>query len=180
MGELLLVLGGVRSGKSRHAERLASAHPPVIYLATAWAGDAEMARRIALHQERRARYAPAWQTIEEPWDAVGILASESASGAGSLLVECLTLWLTNLMLGLPDRAGLDDGAILHQVTGLADAARAGDRRVIVVSNEAGCGLVPPNALARRFGDLLGEANQRLATAATEVHVCWAGIPLRIK
>jgi adenosylcobinamide kinase/adenosylcobinamide-phosphate guanylyltransferase len=183
MGRLTLVLGGARSGKSRWAERLAAAHKAVTYLATAQPGDAEMAVRIARHRARRIAAAPAWRTVEEPWDVAAALAAVlpgPGDGEPCVLVECLTLWLTNLLLGLPGRAALDDGAVAGRVQGLIDAARAGSARVIVVSNEVGCGIVPESALARRFGDLLGEANQLLAAAGDEVHACVAGIPLRLK
>jgi adenosylcobinamide kinase/adenosylcobinamide-phosphate guanylyltransferase len=182
MAVLVLVVGGVRSGKSRCAERLASAHPPVTYLATAQPGDAEMARRIARHRERRAREAPAWRTVEEPWDVPAALAAAlgAVEPGPCVLVECLTLWLTNLLVGLPGRPALDDAAVAGRVDALLGAARAGAGRVIVVSNEVGCGIMPANALARRFGDLLGEANQRLAAEAAEVHACLAGLPLRLK
>jgi adenosylcobinamide kinase/adenosylcobinamide-phosphate guanylyltransferase len=174
MGSLTLVLGGVRSGKSRLAEQLAAAAAPVTYLATAQAGDAEMAQRIARHRERRARLAGDWRTVEEPWD-VPAAARESAA-TSTVLVECLTLWLTNRVLGLPGRPGQPDEAVLAAVDELA----AVPGRLIVVSTETGWGTVPANALARRFGDLLGEANQRLAAAATAVHLCVAGLPLRLK
>jgi adenosylcobinamide kinase/adenosylcobinamide-phosphate guanylyltransferase len=179
MGRLTLVVGGARSGKSRHAEQLAAAHPAVIYLATAHAGDPEMAQRIARHRRRRAEQAPGWRTVEEPWDVAATVAAHDAAD-GCVLLECLTLWVTNLMLGLPGRQALADAEIDRQVERLIDVARAGAGRLIVVSNEVGCGIVPENALARRFGDVLGEANQRLAAVATEVVGCVAGIPVRIK
>ena len=97
-----------------------------------------------------------------------------------MLLDCLTLWISNVMLGSPARPGLSDAEILAEVDALAEAAGTVPSRVIVVSSEVGCGIIPMNALARRFGDLLGEANQRLAAAAGEVHLCLAGIPLRIK
>ncbi len=174
MAELVLVLGGVRSGKSRLAESLAAAQPPVTYLATATPGDAEMTERIVRHRQRR----PAnWQTVEEPWDPAPIIAQH---GSGSLLVECLSLWLTNLLVGMAGRPELDDPAIRQMVAALGQAARSAAGRVIVVSNETGCGIMPVNALARRFGDLLGETNQQIAALADEVYWCVAGIPLRIK
>jgi adenosylcobinamide kinase/adenosylcobinamide-phosphate guanylyltransferase len=184
MAHLTLVVGGVRSGKSRFAEQLAAAHPPVTYLATAQAllpgtdADAELTGRIARHRQRRAAFTPPWQTVEEPWDVAGAVAAHAAAGA--VLVECLSLWVTNLLLGGPQCPALTDAAILERVDALAEAARRSSGRVIVVSSEVGCGLLPANALARRFGDLLGDANQRLAAAAAEVYGCMAGIPLRLK
>jgi adenosylcobinamide kinase/adenosylcobinamide-phosphate guanylyltransferase len=174
----------VRSGKSRFAEQLAAAHPPVTYLATARTAlegkeaDAEMAERIARHQERRAAFAIPWRTVEEPWDIPGVLAAQGE--AGCVLVECLTLWLTNLLLGGPGQAALDDAGLRARVDALVTAAERTPARVLVVSNEVGCGIMPVSALARRFGDVLGEANQRLAAASTEVYGCMAGIPLRLK
>jgi adenosylcobinamide kinase / adenosylcobinamide-phosphate guanylyltransferase len=174
VGELVLVLGGVRSGKSRFAESLAAAGPPVTYLATAMAGDTEMANRIAQHRQRR----PAsWQTIEEPWDGTSAIARHVG---GTLLLECVGLWLTNLLVGMPGHAAMDDPGVRALVDALGQATRTASGRVIVVSNETGCGIMPINALARRFGDLLGEANQQLAALADEVYWCVAGIPLRIK
>jgi adenosylcobinamide kinase/adenosylcobinamide-phosphate guanylyltransferase len=175
MAQLTLILGGVRSGKSRFAEELAARHLPVIYLATAQAGDEEMAERIARHRHRRP---PQWRTIEEPWDVAGVVAAQATTGC--VLIECLTFWLTNQLLGLPGRPAREAATILAEVDALAVAAQQARGRVVVVSNEVGCGVVPANDLGRRFGDLLGEANQCLAAAATEVHVCVAGIPLRIK
>jgi adenosylcobinamide kinase/adenosylcobinamide-phosphate guanylyltransferase len=178
MAQLTLVLGGMRSGKSRFAEDLARATPPVVYLATAVPGDEEMSRRVALHQERRAKYRPAWRCVEEPWNVARAVHSHGKNGC--LLLECVTLWITNLLLGLSGRAGLSDADILVEVDGLVKVAATVPCRVVIVSSEVGCGIVPVPALARRFGNLLGEANQRLAAAAVEVHVCLAGIPLRIK
>ncbi|OAI50686.1 hypothetical protein AYO44_17555 [Planctomycetaceae bacterium SCGC AG-212-F19] len=174
MADLVLVIGGVRSGKSRFAESLAGSAPPVTYLATATAGDAEMARRITEHRQRRSS---GWQTIEEPWDVPGVVARHTG---GCLLLECLTLWLTNLLVGLPGRAPQDDAEIRNAVAALTDAIGQAGGRVVTVSNETGCGIMPANAMARRFGDLLGEANQRAAAMANEVYWCVAGIPVRIK
>jgi adenosylcobinamide kinase/adenosylcobinamide-phosphate guanylyltransferase len=171
VAELVLVLGGVRSGKSRLAESLAAVCPPVTYLATATAGDEEMARRIAAHRQRR----PVdWQTIEEPWNVPEVVARHQGGG---LLLECLTLWLTNLLVGQPPR---DDASIRAAFGELSDAVRRAAGRVVIVSNEVGCGIIPANELARRFGDLLGEANQQLAGMANAVYWCVAGIAVRIK
>jgi adenosylcobinamide kinase/adenosylcobinamide-phosphate guanylyltransferase len=182
MGYLTLVVCGARSGKSRFAEQLAGASPPVTYLATAVAADAqadpEMAERIERHRQRRAERVPSWQTVEE---GHAVAAAVRAHGSvGCVLVECLTLWLTNLILGSPDRPAETDTEVLRAVGELARAGREVPARVIVVSNEVGCGIIPLNALARRFADLLGEANQILAAEAEEVHTCVAGIPLRLK
>jgi adenosylcobinamide kinase/adenosylcobinamide-phosphate guanylyltransferase len=181
MAHLTLIVGGVRSGKSRLAEELAAACPPVTYVATALAGDPEMADRIARHQQRRS---PDWRTVEEPWNVVTAVARHL--GDGCVVLECLTLWLTNLMVGLPQHPAREDADILAEVDALiCTAGRAGsvsDRsgRLIVVSNEVGCGIMPANELGRRFADVLGEANQRLASAAEEVFACWAGIPHKLK
>ena len=175
MARLTLMVGGVRSGKSRLAEEQAANNPPVIYLATALAGDAEMVERIARHRRRRS---PDWQTVEEPWDVVAAVTQHL--NGGCLVLECLTLWLTNLMVGLPQHPGLDDTDILMEVDALIGAAQAGAGRLIVISNEVGCGIMPANDLGRRFADVLGEANQRLASAADEVFACWAGIAHKLK
>ncbi len=174
MATLTLVLGGVRSGKSRWAEQLAAATPPVTYLATATAGDADMVRRIAEHRQRRPL---AWRTVEEPCEVAPIVAAQKG---GCLLLECLSLWLTNLLLGLPGTAALDDAGIRAKVEELIAAVESAAGQVVLVSSEVGCGLLPMDALARRFGDLLGESNQRLAAAAAEVYWCVAGIPVQIK
>lgn len=175
MAQLTLVLGGMRSGKSRLAEELAAARPPVVYLATAQAGDAEMAARIAAHRERRAAREPPWHTLEEPRAIARILAAPG--GAGCILVECVPLWLTNLLLGEPPRSDED---IRQAVAEVIDVVRSSAVRVVLVSSEVGCGIVPVNSLARRFGDLLGETNQHLAAAADEVWWCVAGLSQRLK
>jgi adenosylcobinamide kinase/adenosylcobinamide-phosphate guanylyltransferase len=165
---ITLVLGGARSGKSRYAESLIAALPPPwIYVATAQACDAEMAQRIAQH---RARRAAAWRTLEAPDDLVSAIGAPPASAP--LLVDCLTLWLSNRMLA---DAGIDAeiGAVEAAL-----AARMGP--VVLVSNEVGCGIVPENALARRFRDLQGALNQRLAARADCVVLLVAGTALVVK
>jgi adenosylcobinamide kinase/adenosylcobinamide-phosphate guanylyltransferase len=174
MARLTLVVGGVRSGKSRHAEQLAAAVPPVTYLATAQAGDAEMSRRIAAHRQRRPS---SWFTIEEPWDIAEVVSRHCE---GSLLIECLSLWLTNRLVGLADRTAQNDAGVRAAVDNLVMGIGTAAGSIIVVSNEVGSGIMPLNELARRFADLLGEANQQLAAAAHEVFWCVAGIPVRIK
>ena len=165
---ITLVLGGARSGKSRYAEGLIAAHPrPWIYVATAQRCDAEMTERIAKH---RARRASAWQTLEAPEDLASALDAPPASAP--LLVDCLTLWLSNRMLADADMDCEIDAVVA------ALAHRAGP--LVLVSNEVGSGIVPDNALARRFRDLQGELNQRLAARADCVVLLVAGSPLVVK
>jgi adenosylcobinamide kinase/adenosylcobinamide-phosphate guanylyltransferase len=162
----VLVLGGARSGKSRQAEALAHrASRPVTYVATAEAWDAEMARRIAAHRERR----PAdWRTVDAPLE---LAAAVEAAAPGIVLVDCLTLWLSNVM-----HAGRDVGAATDAF--LAAAARR--EAVVAVSNEVGEGIVPGTALGRAFRDEQGVLNQRVAAAATAVVKMVAGLPLVVK
>jgi adenosylcobinamide kinase/adenosylcobinamide-phosphate guanylyltransferase len=165
---LTLVLGGARSGKSRHAETLlAAAPPPWIYVATAEAGDAEMAARIAEHRRRRDKR---WQTVEAPRELAAALMALPADA--SLLIDCLTLWLSNLLL-----AGSD---VVAEVERLEAALLARRGIVVAVANEVGLGIVPDNALARRFRDAAGQLNQRLAGHAGRVALLVAGIPLEVK
>jgi adenosylcobinamide kinase/adenosylcobinamide-phosphate guanylyltransferase len=164
---LTLVLGGARSGKSRHAEGLVTAAAaPWVYVATAQAGDAEMAARIADH---RARRGAGWHTIEAPHDPAAAIA---AAPAGGLLVDCLTLWLTNRMLA--------DADIEAETAGLESTLASRRGPVVLVSNEVGAGIVPDNALARRFVDLQGRLNQRIAARADRVVLVVAGLPLIVK
>jgi adenosylcobinamide kinase / adenosylcobinamide-phosphate guanylyltransferase len=166
---LTLVLGGARSGKSRHAESVitASAPPPWVYVATAEALDAEMTERIAHH---RARRGAGWQTIEAPHDLTSAIAAAPPDAA--LLVDCLTLWLTNRMLAEADTEA--ETAAIEKVL----ARRHGP--TVLVSNEVGSGVVPDNALARRFADLQGRLNQRIAARADRVVLVVAGLPLTLK
>jgi adenosylcobinamide kinase / adenosylcobinamide-phosphate guanylyltransferase len=166
-GRSILVLGGARSGKSRFAEGLAAGIAgEKTYIATARPGDEEMAARIAAHRHRRG---PEWSTLEAPVDVVEAL--EGASGA-FVLIDCLTLWISNLLL-----AGIE---VAPRIERLAGALPAWPGTVVVVSNEVGLGIVPDNALARRFRDDAGLANQRLAQACDEVVFVAAGLPLTLK
>lgn len=159
-----LILGGARSGKSARALALATGAPRT-FVATAEALDDEMAERIARH---RAERGPGWRTVEAPLDLAPAVAGHRE---GSLVVDCLTLWLSNLM-----HAGRDPAA---EATALIDAlANAG--RTILVSNEVGLSIAPENALARRFRDEHGRLNQRLAAAADHVELVAAGLPLVLK
>ncbi|BDV44412.1 adenosylcobinamide kinase/adenosylcobinamide phosphate guanyltransferase [Geotalea uraniireducens] len=172
MAKVIFISGGARSGKSRLAERLAAEFgAPRGYLATGGAGDAEMAERIERH---RARRGSEWQTVEEPL-ALAAALREHDGRFRVLLVDCVTLWLTNLLLGSDDGAGA-----LAEVKELAALLPQLTTPVILVSNEVGMGIVPDNQLARRFRDLAGEANELLAAAADEVYVTFSGLPLRLK
>jgi len=165
---LTLVLGGARSGKSRYAETvITSLPPPWTYVATAQALDEEMATRIAAHRSRRNA---GWKTIEAPHDIVGAVSAAPVDAA--ILIDCLTLWLSNRML-----AGADVDA---EVDHLEHALVRHTGTIVLVSNEVGSGIVPDNALARRFGDLQGRFNQRLAARANRVVLLVAGLPIFLK
>lgn len=166
---LTLVLGGARSGKSRHAEGLvlASALEPC-YLATGRAGDTEMATRIEAH---RARRGDRWRLVEEPLELVSALLSTAAAGR-AVLVDCLTLWMTNLLLA--------DRAIETEIERLLAALPTLEGPVVLVSSEVGLGIVPINALTRAFVDATGALHQRLAAVADRVDLVAAGLPLRLK
>lgn len=168
--EIILITGGARSGKSRYAEARAAAFGSRrIYLATAEAGDDEMAQRIAAHQKRRG---DAWTTIEEPVRLVESLL-DWRGRTDCALVDCVTLWLSNLLLrGEPN--------IEEKIEALAQTLPRLDLSVVLVTNEVGAGIVPDNPLARRFRDLAGWTNQRLAAVAHEVVLMVAGIPMIVK
>ena len=167
MSRVTLVLGGARSGKSRFAEGLATGHRGrKTYIATAEAFDDEMRERIAHHRLRRGE---GWETREAPLDLVVTLQS---CETGFVLIDCLTLWISNLM-----HANRDVG---REVASLCAALKKSKARVALVSNEVGLGIVPENALARRFRDEQGLANQRLAEVADEVFFAAAGLPLTLK
>jgi adenosylcobinamide kinase/adenosylcobinamide-phosphate guanylyltransferase len=168
----LLVLGGARSGKSRYAVAQAQeVGGSVAFLATGRALDVDMAARIARHQAER----PAgWTTLEEPRDIVAA-ARRAAASHDVLVIDCITVWVANLM-----ERGDDDTAVLAVADDLAKLMRERLASLVVVSNEVGAGVHPPTALGRRFGDLLGFVNQRLAAAADRVTLMVAGIPLTVK
>jgi adenosylcobinamide kinase/adenosylcobinamide-phosphate guanylyltransferase len=178
MGETVLVLGGARSGKTRLAERLAAEAAPVTYIATATVdpADPEMVARVARHRAGR----PAdWTTMEVPRDLEGELPQIAAKG-GSVVIDCLTLWITNLMLGLGGGPALADDDVLDALARAIRAASGGPARIVWVSNEVGSGVIPATALSRRFADLQGWSNQRLAEACDAVHLCVAGLSIRLK
>ncbi|MGA2403954.1 MAG: bifunctional adenosylcobinamide kinase/adenosylcobinamide-phosphate guanylyltransferase [Syntrophobacteraceae bacterium] len=166
----LLVLGGARSGKSAWAESVVNRlPPPYLYVATAQVFDDEMKQRIQLHRERRKDL---WQTIESPIYLQAVL--KDLNGLRKpVLVDCITLWLNNLLCSAPTEAET-------AVDGLCDTIQAVDYPLVIVSNEVGGGIVPDNALARKFRDLSGSANQRLARVCASVFLVTAGLPLRLK
>ena len=164
----ILILGGARSGKSAYAESLMPAHGDKLYIATAHAGDAEMAARIEAHQLRRGTD---WKTLEAPYDLAATIRAHAAADT-HMLVDCVTLWLSNLVL-----AGHE---VENAVDELLDTIEKVEGTLALVSNEVGMGIVPDNALARRFRDAAGRANQRLAAAADEVVFITAGLPLVLK
>jgi adenosylcobinamide kinase / adenosylcobinamide-phosphate guanylyltransferase len=169
---IVLVLGGARSGKSAYAEARVLAFRQsrmrALYLATAEPGDAEMSARIAAH---RARRGSAWTTREEPLDLAGAIQAHARHGA-PILVDCLTLWLSNLM-----HARID---IAAETEKLCTALARAKGPVVLVSNEVGLGIVPDNKLARRFRDEAGRLHQRVAQTARDVVFVAAGLPLALK
>lgn len=165
----ILVLGGARSGKSRHAQALAEAGDGErVFVATAQPFDEEMRERIARHQADRDG---GWRTVEAPLDLPAAIGREGAAGR-VLLADCLTLWLSNLLLAEADLEAA--GAALVAAVAAAPA------RIVLVANEVGLGIVPDNALARRFRDAAGLLNQRMAGLCDAVDLVAAGLPLRLK
>lgn len=165
----LLVLGGARSGKSAHAEaRAVATGGERVYIATAQAFDEEMRERIARHRIDRGG---GWRTIEVPLALAETIAAEDRPGR-VLLVDCLTLWASNLLLA--------DADIAQATLGLTRAIESRAGGIILVSNEVGLGIVPDNALARRFRDEAGRINQAVAAACDEVVFVAAGLPLTLK
>ena len=166
---ITLVLGGARSGKSAHAEALLKGHAGArLYIATAEARDAEMEARIAAH---RARRGPGWRTVEAPLALAETLEAESRPGA-ALLVDCLTLWLSNIL-----DAGRDVAAETRRLT---DCLARLEGRTVLVANEVGLGIVPENAAARAFRDHAGRLNQAVAEIAGRVVFVASGLPLVLK
>jgi len=165
----LLVLGGARSGKSRFAQAQAeTGSGNLVYIATAQAFDAEMVDRIARHQgDRGAR----WQTVEAPLDLAQAIAMHGAPGT-VLLVDCLTLWASNVLLECRDHTA--------EIATLTAAIAAVPGRIILVSNEVGLGIVPDNALARQFRDLAGDVNQAVAHVAERAVFIVSGLPIQLK
>jgi adenosylcobinamide kinase/adenosylcobinamide-phosphate guanylyltransferase len=167
VAKVTLVLGGARSGKSRYAESLMAALPPPwIYVATAEAGDTEMAERIAAHRTRRGAN---WRTVEALANLDRVLADYRSE---PVLVDCLTLWLSKLLL--------DDGALEDEMARVEKSLLLATAPKVLVSNEVGGGIVPEHPLGRRFRDLQGILNQRVAALADRVVLMVAGLPLIVK
>jgi adenosylcobinamide kinase/adenosylcobinamide-phosphate guanylyltransferase len=174
MAEVTLVVGGCRSGKSAYAQTLAeSLSPSRLYVATCPVIDDEMRRRIELHRE--ARRGRGWETIEEPRDLCDMFRRHEKYGV--LLVDCISLWINNLMYAAPS---CDESDVARQCEELTNAAAAHRGAVVFVSNEVGMGIVPENAQARQYRDLLGRANQVIAARADRVTLISCGIPLHLK
>lgn len=183
--KLILITGGARSGKSEFAECLAqelaeksSSAPYLAYIATAQILDDEMADRVKHHQARRSEI---WLTKEAPYEA-HLAVKEAAQEVDVILFDCLTLYVTNLLLAA-DESACDEEQLMHifdQIDKLLAACREGNRTVILVTNEVGMGIVPENALARKYRDWAGWVNQKVAQAADEVYFVVSGIPVEIK
>jgi adenosylcobinamide kinase/adenosylcobinamide-phosphate guanylyltransferase len=167
-----LVLGGVRSGKSRWAQEFASKFDRVAYVATAQARDAEMREKIQRHQEDRPKH---WQTLEEPLELARVLMDRAAE-FDLLLIDCLTVFVSNLM----EAAQTDAASMERRLYDFLQALRTVPASVALVSNEVGWGVVPPYPAGRRYRDALGELNQRVAAIADNVVLMVAGLPLALK
>jgi adenosylcobinamide kinase / adenosylcobinamide-phosphate guanylyltransferase len=177
MAKTIFITGGARSGKSKLAEQLTLEHgAPLCYIATAQALDGEMSDRIIRHQQRRGE---AWQTLEEPLNLAQALKSCNDS-CKAILVDCITLWLTNLIFNYENRGDELEELVMGDVHQLASTLRGMTIPVIIVSNEVGLGIVPEHKLGRIFRDIAGQANQILAAAANDVYTVISGIPLKLK
>ncbi len=171
--KLTFIIGGARSGKTAFALKLASQYKgKKVYLATAEALDEEMRLRIERHREERGND---WLTIEEPHDVATMINSLAEQDAKVILIDCLTLWLSNRILA--DRS---DALIMDEAASLGRVMAEAGCPAIAISNEVGWGIVPENGLARRFRDLAGGVNQMMAKAASSVYFVAAGIPLKLK
>ncbi len=176
-----LILGGVRSGKSAYAERLAlDLGIPTVYLATGQAGDDEMKERIRRHRQRRPSH---WETLEESLELAGVLNNhlQSAGNPIAVIVDSIDFWVSNLLMGHEDRAEAEiESLALDEAARLMEVGRKRQATLLLVSAEVGLALVPPEPLGRRFQDLLGLVNQRLAESSARVSLVVAGAPLAIK
>ena len=179
--QLCLVLGGVRSGKSGFAEhRAASIGQPTLYVATGLATDDEMKERIRRHQESRPSH---WSVLEEPCKLAEKLAPllKGPQSPGVVIIDSVDIWVANLLMeNQADTKALIEKTAMAELDNLLDVEADSPQRFFMVSSEVGLGLVPPELLGRRFQDLLGMVNQKIAAAAAEVYLVVAGIPTKIK
>ncbi len=171
MGEIIFVLGGARSGKSKYAVELAKKFKKAAFIATALAGDEEMKKRIKLHRIARPQH---WKLIEEEKNIVSVL-NKVQNKYEIILIDCLGLWISNLLVD-----NLKDADIEKKINKLINSLSKSKLNIILVSNEVGSCIVPYNPLARRFQDLVGLANQKIAEKADKVIYMQAGIPIIIK
>jgi adenosylcobinamide kinase/adenosylcobinamide-phosphate guanylyltransferase len=177
MAVKILITGGARSGKSKLAEELTRSFGlPLCYLATAQALDDEMSERINRHRQRRGN---GWETIEEPLMVPQTLARIDGIYS-AILLDCVTLWLSNLLLSYDDNDSDTEDQVLGHIHRLAATLRGMSTPLVLVTNEVGQGIVPENRLARLYRDITGQANQILAATCDSVHVCISGIPLKLK
>ncbi len=181
---MILVLGGTKSGKTGFAERTAEAYSqkhncPVVYLATAQAWDEEMKIRIRRHQESRPDH---WITFEEPRDILSVFESDALQQNTVVLLDCLTMWITNLLMDLGEDLTKEEAeeAVLSKLTGFLKRASSYKGEVIIVSNLVEVGLISPHFLGRTFQDLAGKSHQMIAAAAQEVYQITAGLALKLK
>jgi len=175
---LTLILGGARSRKSSFAQQQAAGSgEPVLFVATATAGDADMAARIAAHQASRPKE---WQTLEAPQNVGAAIRQHHPTGI--VLLDCITLLASNVLLSLPENVAQEEyqAALDHEIEDLISTCRQGSAEWLVVSNEVGLGVVPPYSLGRMYRDGIGRANQRLAQAADDVFFLVAGLPMKVK
>jgi len=171
MGRIIFILGGARSGKSTYALELAKKYKKVAFIATCQGLDAEMKKRIRLHQKTRPKH---WSTFEESNDLEPLLMKISKR-FNCAIIDCLTLWVSNLILG-----EYKQGEIIKKVNALLSKLRSKRTKIIMVSNEVGLGIVPAHKLGRDFRDIAGKVNQLVAKEADEVFFMVSGIPWRIK
>jgi len=185
----ILVTGGARSGKSSFAERLAAKRGNIgLYIATAQIYDEEMRERISLHQQQRSSGTFPWTTREEPYALAELLRELGSGAAGSdaacaertvVLVDCLTLWLSNQLLRHEDQPEAE-AAVTAMIADLVDAVASYPYPLILVTNEVGDGIVPVTKLGRQFRDLAGRLNQQLASICSQVFLVTAGIPIELR
>jgi adenosylcobinamide kinase / adenosylcobinamide-phosphate guanylyltransferase len=169
MKKIYMITGGVRSGKSRLGLELAETAKSPFFIATAWAGDDEMEKRIKNHKAERSEK---WTTIEERFDLGSAVKNAINNAADLIVIDCVTLWVTNIMLG-----NKDIDVLLNQFILVLKSAEV---PVVLVTNEVGLGIVPEAKLARDYRDLLGSINQKLAGVATDVLFMVSGIPMKVK